>query len=89
MSDGRVLDASWQPGLADVIRIREAGTGQPWSFVFETPIPGCTFIDMKPDTEYEVQARASNGAGAGEPAPLLIRTDRAGPRCNVVPLLER
>ena len=59
-----------------VIRIREAGTEQ-WSFGFETPFPGCTFVDLKPDTEYELQVRAKNVSGEGEPVYIRIRTKPA------------
>jgi len=53
---GGTVEAKWQPGLTWVVRIREAGTDT-WSFGFETPVPGCTFVDLKPDTEYEVLVR--------------------------------
>ena len=58
---------------AYVIRIREAGTGQ-WNFGFETPIPGCTFVDLKPDAEYELQIRAKGVSGEGEPVYITTRT---------------
>lgn len=88
MDDGRLLNARWQPALTYVIRIREAGT-EPWSFGFETPIPGCTFVDLKPDTEYELQVRTRNAAGEGEPASFRIRTNRSGHAGNVIPFPKR
>ena len=74
---GKARVAKWEPGLTYVIRIREAGTGQ-WSFGFETPIPGCTFVDLKPDTEYELQIRAKDIPGEGEPVYITIRATVAG-----------
>ena len=49
VEDGKVLEAKSEPGLTYVIRIRQRGTDQSWSFGFETPIPSCTFVDLKPD----------------------------------------
>ena len=56
---GKVLEGKWEPGLTYVIRVREAGS-EHWSFGFETPIPSCTFVDLTPDTDYELQVRAKN-----------------------------
>ena len=39
VEDGKVLEAKSEPGLTYVIRIRQRGTDQSWSFGFETPIP--------------------------------------------------
>ncbi len=86
---GKLLEAKWEPGFTYVVRIRKAGTGGPWSFGFATPIPGCTFVDLKPDTEYEVQVRAKNAAGEGEPAYLRMRTDPVGAATNIVPFPKR
>ena len=61
---GQVLEAKWEPGHTYIVRIREVASG-PWSFGFQTPIPTCTFVDLKPDTEYEVQVRAKTAAGEG------------------------
>lgn len=69
---GGVLRAQ-QPGLTYVVRIRELGTEQ-WSFGFETPVPGCTFVDLKPDTEYELQIRTKKATGK-EP----LRISQRGP----------
>ena len=85
---GKLFEAKWEPGFTYVVRIREAGTG-PGSFGFETPIPGCTFVDLKPDTEYEIQVRAKNAAGEGEPAYLRMRTDPVGAATNIVPFPKR
>ena len=60
-----------------VIRIREPGI-QDWSFRLETPIASCTFVDLNPDTEYELQVRAKNAGGEGAPSYLMMRINRAG-----------
>ena len=88
VEDGKVLEAKWEPGLTYVVRIREAGT-EAWSFGFETPVPSCTFVDLKPDTEYELQVRAKNRAGEGTPAYLTMRTDAVGASTNIVPFPKR
>ncbi len=71
-----------------VIRIREAGTTD-WGFSFETPIPTCTFVDLEPDIEYELQVRAKTPAGEGEPAYIKMRTNPAGAAINIVPFPKR
>ena len=85
LDDGRVVDASWKPAMTYVVRIREASSDNEWSFGFETPLATFTFIDLKPDTEYEVQVRGRNAAGEGPPAFFTIRTDPAGGAGNVIP----
>ena len=60
VQDGNILEAKWNPGLTYVVRVREAGTDA-WSFGFETPLTHFSFIDLKPDTEYEMQVRAWGG----------------------------
>ena len=84
LEDGRVVNATWKPGVTYVVRIREAGA-EDWSFSFETPITSFTFIDLKPDTEYELQVRTKNAAGEGAPAFFNIRTGPTGDAGNVVP----
>ena len=85
---GKVLEAKWDPGLTYVIRIREVGSPD-WSFGFETPVPSCAFVDLKPDTEYEKQFRAKNSAGEGTPAHLRVRTDPVGASTNIIPFPKR
>ena len=85
LEDGRVLNAAWKPGVTYVVRIREAGEDKDWSFGFETPITSFTFVDLKPDTEYELQVRTKNAAGEGDAAFFSIRTGPAGDSGNVVP----
>ena len=84
LDDGRLVNATWKPSITFVVRIREAGVEE-WSFGFETPITSFTFIDLKPDTEYEVQVRSRNATGEGPPAFFKIRTDPAGDSGNVTP----
>ena len=88
---GKVFEAKREPGLTYVVRIRETGTG-PWSIGFATPIPNCTFVDLKPDTEYECWQEAETGweahgerAATGKRAsPLIATTDRpASEQCRL------
>ena len=84
LEDGKAIEASWTPGLTYVVRIREASE-QDWSFGFLTPITSFTFVDLKPDTEYELQVRTRNAAGEGPPAFFKIRTSAEGESANVIP----
>ena len=88
LEHGKVLNAKWDPGITYVVRIREKGT-EHWSFGFETPVPGCTFADLNPDTEYEVQLRSRNASGDSPPTFLTIRTNPEGGATNVVPFPKR
>ena len=88
VANGKVLEANWNPGITYVVRIREVGTEQ-WSCGFETPIPGCTFAYLEPDTEYEVQVRTKGPAGQGEPVCLRIRTNPVGASTNIIPFPKR
>ena len=86
--EGRVLDAQWDPNHTYVVRVREVGTEQ-WSVGFETPLTHCTVVDLKPDTEYEMQLRAKNSAGEGEPIYSKVRTNSEGISGNVIPFPKR
>lgn len=70
---GRILEARWNPTVTSVVRIREAGT-EVWSPGFETPFNMCSFVGLKPDTEYDVQVTHKNEIGEGEPATTSIKT---------------
>ena len=85
--DGKVLDAEWVPSITYVVRVREFGVDE-WSFGFETPIAGCTIVDLKPGTEYEMQLRAKNAAGEGEPTYSTFRTNSDGAASNGVAFPE-
>lgn len=71
---GRILEANWSPAITSVVRIREAGSAA-WSPGFETPFNQCSFVDLKPDTEYELQVTHKNDAGESEPTISTIKTD--------------
>ena len=71
---GRTLEAGWIPAVTSVVRIREAGTAA-WSPGFETPFNQCSFVDLKPDTEYELQVTHKNDAGESEPTIRTIKID--------------
>ncbi len=74
--EGRV-EAEWSPPITYVVRIREANT-EDWGIGFETPLTGCGFVDLKPNTEYEVEVRAKNVHGEGNPALVKVRTSNDG-----------
>ena len=88
LQDGQVIDPKWQPGLTYVIRIWEKRQPE-WSFGFETPVTGCTFTDLKPDTEYEVQVRTKTARGESAPTFTSIRTNPAGGTTNIIPFPKR
>ena len=88
LRDGQVVDAKWEPGVSYVLRIREKGAAE-WSFGFETPVTGCTFTDLKPDTEYEVQVRTKTARGKSAPTFTSIRTNPAGGTTNIIPFPKR
>lgn len=70
---GRILEAKWNPTVTSVIRIRESDSDE-WSPGFETPFNLCTFLDLKPNTEYEVKLTHKNAAGESEPAITRMKT---------------
>lgn len=71
--NGMTCEAEWRPDVFYVVRIRETGTGD-WSVGFVTPLTGCEFDGLKPNTEYELEVRAKNDAGVSEPVFLASRT---------------
>ena len=85
----QVLEAKWKPGVIYVVRIREARSDQAWSFGFETPLTHFSFVDLKPDTEYELQVRSKSATGEGEPRLIRIHTNTAGNTDNVIPFPRR
>ena len=72
--DGEVIKASWRPTVTSVFRIREMGTDE-WSPGFETPLNGCSFIGLKPNTEYELKLTHKNEHGEGPPVIKRLKTD--------------
>ena len=85
---GGIIDAKWRPTVTSVIRIREIGT-ETWSPGFETPLNTCTFVGLRPDTEYEVQVTHKNASGEGPPTSLRCTTGRNGHVSNVIPFPKR
>ena len=69
---GRTLEARWKPTVTSVVRIRETGT-ESWGTGFETPFNSCSFVDLKPETEYEVQITRKNDESEGPPAVFTIK----------------
>ena len=88
VGDGKVIEARWEPGCTYVIRIREQGSGE-WSIGFETPIPRCTFVGLKPGTEYAVEVRTKNADGEGDASRITVRTNPTGDSSNVIPFPKR
>ena len=76
------------PDFTYVIRVRESGTDA-WSFGFETPVTHCTFVDLKPGTEYEVQIRTKHAGREGQPTYAKIQTNPKGNGENVIPFQKR
>lgn len=87
IENGQVLDAQWNPGITYIVRVREFGT-KAWSLGFETPLTGCSFVDLKPDVEYEFMLTAKNVHGESEPVFKKMRTKKKG-ETNVIPIPER
>ncbi len=86
LDDGRTVNATWKPAIVYIVRIREVGAAdRDWSFGFETPVGSFTFVDLKPDTEYEVQVRTKNRGREGPPGIFRVRTGPAGGADNVAP----
>ena len=71
------IEAEWTPPITYVVRIRETGT-ENWSFGFETPLTGCGFEDLKPNTEYELEIRSKNEHGKSGPALIKFHTGSQG-----------
>ncbi len=71
------IEAEWSPQITYVVRIREVGT-EDWSFGFETPLTGCGFEYLKPNTEYELEIRSKNEHGKSKPALIKFRTGSQG-----------
>ena len=76
------LEVVVTPQVTYVVRLRESGTDK-WLVGVETPLTSCTFLDLKPNTEYEMEVRAKNADGETAPAVVTCRT---GPDGAVRPL---
>lgn len=77
VGEGTGVEAEWTPPLTYVVRIREARSSE-WSIGFETPLTGCGFVDLKPDTDYEVEVRSKNDHGESDPVFVTARTKPDG-----------
>ena len=66
-----------RPQVTYAVRVREAGS-QEWLVGVETPLTSCTFIELKPDTDYEMEVRAKSADGEGSPAVTSFRTEATG-----------
>ena len=71
------LEAEWEPPFIYVVRIKEVGSGI-WSCGFETPLTSCGFVDLRPDTEYEIEVRTKNAHGVSDPTTVRLRTNPEG-----------
>ena len=69
----RLVEASWEPTVTSVIRVREVGEEE-WSVGFETPLNACGFVGLRPGVQYEVQVTYKGEAGESPPSvwPLPI-----------------
>ena len=71
------LEMQWTPITLYLARIRCAGEGD-WSMSVETPLRTLRFIDLIPDTEYEIELRAKTGTDISSPVYEVFRTDSQG-----------
>lgn len=74
---GGGIEIEWSPPVTFVVRIRETDSDS-WSVGFETPLTGCGFVDLKPNTEYEIEVRSKNVHGESGPVRTRIRTSPEG-----------
>ena len=77
LEPGEEIQVQWTPPVTYVVRIREANSIE-WSPGFETPLTGCNFVGLRPDTQYEVEIRSKNAHGESEPLLASVRTDLQG-----------
>ncbi|MXW54176.1 MAG: fibronectin type III domain-containing protein [Gammaproteobacteria bacterium] len=68
------IEAQWSPRVTSVVRIREVGTLD-WSPGIETIFSHCSFVDLKPNTEYDLQVTQKSDAGEGEPAVTRFKSE--------------
>ena len=85
---GGMIDAKWRPGTTTVVRIRETDA-EAWSPGFETPLNGCSFVGLEPDTEYEIQVTHKNAMGEGPPTSLKCRTKPNGDIGKIIPFPKK
>ena len=85
---GGVIDARWRPNVTSVVRIRKVGS-ELWSPGFETPLNGCSFVGLEPNTEYELMVTHKSKAGEGPPTKQRCKTGYDGGVGNVVPFPKK
>ena len=85
--DGKVLEAQSDPGLSCAIRIREAGSRP--ALQIRPPISSCTFVVLKPHTEYGVQTWTNAAAEDGPSARVKMRTHPVGAANNIARFPKR
>ena len=73
---GEGVEAEWSPPITYVVRTRKANGN--WSVGFETPLTGCGFVGLTPDTEYEIEIRSKNIHGESNPVTAKVRTKPDG-----------
>ena len=72
------LEVKWSPAFTYVIRIRKVGEKE-WSYGFETPLTGCGFSGLSPNTDYEFELTTKNVQGVEtSPAYIRARTESDG-----------
>ena len=86
--DATEVELAVEPGVVYLVRIRRT-TSEVWSPSFVTPFTNHRFEDLRPNTEYEIEVRAKNKAGPGEPAYVRLKTDPRGVAGNVIPFPKR
>ena len=64
--------------LTYVVRIKEKGQAD-WGIGFETTVTSCSFVDLKPNTVYEIRVSAKNRFGEGDSVYKEIRTPAENP----------
>lgn len=69
----RTIEAQWTPTVTSIVRIRERGDLE-WSPGFETIFNNCSFIGLKPDTQYEMQVTHKNDDGESKPILSYLKT---------------
>ena len=72
-----IIEAEWAPPVLSIVRIREADT-EDWSIGFITPLNGCRFEGLKPNTDYEIEVKTKNKHGTSPPTFIKFRTGEEG-----------
>ena len=81
---GNVLEAKWEP-TTTVVRIKKAGA-EKWMCGIETPLTHVSFLELEPDSDYEVEVRHKNRHNEGPPTTMTVSTKKDGSMGNIIPL---